>query len=215
VWFDIVCHMEAEPKDQRRIDQRRLVVVVTAVCALLLLIGLITPRGARPSHPVFGTVYETSAFDLNEARSDPIGIFLRKHLPRRIVQSPGFPSRFKDQPRFMDLNGVQLEWSIGGTNTGWLYFWDADTRRSVPVWEFAPCSETNLLRVSAVPSDFFGSSDVRRAEVFGDTSSTNGIKVAAGQILFARRTGGSTIYILKLKQQAENRLLVDYCVVSP
>jgi len=97
----------------------------------------------------------------------------------------------------------------------WLNFWDVGTRRSVPVWEYAPCSETNLLRVSAVPSDFFGSSDARRAEVFGDTSSTNGIKVAAGQILFARRTGGSTIYILKLKQQAENRLLVDYCVVSP
>lgn len=207
--------MEAEPKDQRRIRQRRLVFVVTAVGALLLLIGLITPRGARPSHPVFGTVYETSAFDLNEARSDPIGIFLRQHLPLRFVQSPGFPARFKDQPRYMDLKGVPLEWSIGGTNTGWLYFWDADTRRNVPVWEFAPCSETNLLSVSTLPAVFFGASDARRAEVFGDTSSTNGIKVAAGQILFARQTDGSNIYILKLKQQDENRLLVDYCVVSP
>jgi hypothetical protein len=186
-----------------------------AMLALFSLIGLITPRGALPSHPVFGAVYETSAFDLHVARSNPIGIFTRKHLPRRIVQSPSFPARFKDQPKCMDLDGARLEWSIGGTNTGWLYFWDADSRRNVPAWEFAPCSETNLLRVSTVPTAFFGASDARSAEVFGETSSTNGIKVAAGQILFARRTGGSTIDTLKLSQQDANRLLVDYCVVSP
>jgi hypothetical protein len=198
------------------IKSRRLFFVAAPLCALLAVIGLFTLRRLLPIHRVFGVVYETSAFASNRARSNPSGIFLRKHLPRRVLQSPLFPSRYKEQPRYLELMGTQLQWSIGWTNTGWLYFWDVGIRPRVSVWEFAPCSETNLLSVSTLPTDFCGSSDPRRVEVFGESSTTNAIKVAVGQILFARRTDERrNIYVLKLKEQHGNKLVVDYCVTNP
>jgi hypothetical protein len=115
----------------------------------------------------------------------------------------------------MDLQGTQLEWSIGGTNTGWLYFADPGFGARNLGWEFAPCSETNFLNVREIPSTFHGSSDPRRAEIFGKRSTTNAINVAVGQVLFARRTDASAIYILKLKEQNGNKLTVDYCVATP
>ena len=134
-----------------------------ALLALLVLVGLFSFRGLFPSHPRFGAIYEAAAFDLNEARHNPVGVFLRKHLPRRVVQSPYFPPRYKDQPRYLELKGTQLEWSIGGTNTGWLYFWDVGARPRTIRWEFAPCSEKTLLSISELPADFYGASDPRRA----------------------------------------------------
>lgn len=201
--------MNQRPKRNRR-------AFLLALVALLALVGLFSFRGLWPSHPRFGAVYEAAAFDLNEARNNSVGVFLRKHLPRRVVQSPHFPDRYKEQPRYLDLSGTQLEWSIGGTNTGWLYFWDVSVKTSASQWEFAPCSETNLLGVSELPGKFHGSSDPRRVEVFGDESTTNAIKVAVGQILFARRTDKkSTVYMLKLREQDRNKLVVDYCVTNP
>ncbi|HMO64744.1 MAG TPA: hypothetical protein PKC18_16885 [Lacipirellulaceae bacterium] len=198
-----------QPKRKRR-------VFLLALVALLVLAGLFIFRGLLPSHPRFGAIYEAAAFDLNEARHNSVGVFLRKHLPRRVVQSPHFPSRYKDQPRFLDLKGTQLEWSIGGTNTGWLYFWDVGVRPRALRWEFAPCSETTLLGVRELPAEFYGASDSRRVEVFGDESTTNAIKVAVGQILFARQTDKrDTIYMLKLREQDGNKLVVDYCATSP
>ncbi|HRY48856.1 MAG TPA: hypothetical protein P5186_12475 [Candidatus Paceibacterota bacterium] len=200
--------------NQRPPRNRR--VFLLALVALLVLVGIISFRGLLPSHRRFGAIYEAAAFDLNEARYNSVGVFLRKQLPRHVVQSPLFPSRYKDQPRYLDLKGAQLEWSIGGTNTGWLYFWDVGVRPRALRWEFAPCSETNLLGVSELPADFYGSSDPRRVEVFGDESTTNAIKVAVGQILFARQTDKkSTIYMLKLREQDRNKLVVDYCVTNP
>lgn len=186
-----------------------------ALVALLMVAGLFSILCFLPSHSLFGGIYETSAFDLNEARSDPIGVFLRKHLPRRMVQSPNFPSRYKDQPKYFDLKGTQLEWSIGGTNTGWLYFHDPGIRPRVLAWEFAPSSETNLLSVRKLPTDFHGSSDPRREQVFG-ISTTNAINVTVGQVLFARRTDSTnTIYILKLVEQDQNKLVVNCCFATP
>ena len=200
---------------QRLIKKRKLFLLV-ALGVLLLVIGVISFRGLLPSHSLFGAIYEASAFDLNEARSNPAGVYLRKHLARRIVQSPHFPTRYKDQARYLDLQGTQLEWSIGGTNTGWLYFWDPDSSPRVLVWQFAPSKETDLLSVSQLASDFCGSSDPRRAEIFGDSSTTNAINVGVGQILFARRTDATnTIYILKLMEQDQNKLVVNYCVATP
>lgn len=185
-----------------------------ALVALFMLVGVFSFRWFLPSHPLYGAIYETSAFDLNEALSNPVGVFLRKHLPTRIVQSPSFPSRFKNQPKYMDLKGTPLEWSIGGTNTGWIYFWDPE-RLQVSAWEFAPSSETNLLSVQELPTKFYGSLDPRREQVFGN-STTNAIKVTVGQVLFARQTDATnTIYILKLVEQDQNKLIVNCCVATP
>ena len=182
--------------------------------ALVVLIGL---RSHFPTHPQFGAICQATAFDLNEARSDRLAVFLRGHLPERVVRSPHFPTRFKDQPRYLHLGRKQFEWSIGGTNSGWLYFWGIDRNRgNVPEkWELAPCTETNLMNVTKVPAEFYGSTDPRRAKVFGESSTTNAIEVTVGQILFARRTDETNrIYILKLKEQNQNKLVVHYCVTT-
>ena len=168
-----------------------------------------------PTHPQFGSIYQTSAYDLNEARSNPVGAFLRSHLPRRIVQSPRFPDRYKDQPGYLDLAGHALEWSIRGTNTGWLYFWEAGGGKQ-SAWEFAPCAETNLLSVHGVATQFFGPTNPQTKEVFGDRSTTNAIPVSVGQVLFARRKGGvEAVYVVQLEEQRENRLIVNYFVAMP
>lgn len=198
----------------RPIGARRLTVVI-AIAAIFVATGLFTLRDSRPRHPQFGAVYQTVAFDQDAVLADPVGGFLRKHLPMRVVLSAYFPSRYRGEPKCLDLKGAQLEWSVGGSNTGWLYFQNAAAKRTAR-WEFAPCSETNLLDVGRIPKVFCGPSDSRRIELFGSTSTTRAIQVALGQILFARRTdGGDRIYVLKLKAQAENKLYVDYCVISP
>jgi hypothetical protein len=167
-----------------------------------------------PSHPTFGAVYETVAVDLTEARQKKIGLFLRKHLPLRVLQSPYFPERYKDQPRYLNLLGNELEWSIGDATTGWLYFWDVKKLPRVSRWEFAPCSETNLFNVTSVPNEFYGPTNPGVTQAFIPGSSTNAIKVEMGQILFARlKEQQERIYILRLKEQNQNKLVVDYCVM--
>jgi hypothetical protein len=212
----MICHMQPVEQSERPLNARRRFLVLWAVIFCLTLVILMGLTRCFPSHSQFGAICETTAFDLNEARSDRLGVFLRKHLPQRVVQSPRFPSRFKDQPRYLQLGRRQCEWSIGGTNSGWLYFWGIDSNRgNMPGgWELAPCAETNLLKVTQVPAEFYGSTDPRRATVFGE-SSTNAIKVTVGQILFARRTDETNrIYILKLTEQNQNKLVVHYCVAD-
>lgn len=191
---------------------------------LLLLTGLIFAwligsgtAGGR--HAEFGNLYETAAYDLNEARANRLAVFLRTHLPQRILQARYFPERFKDQPRYLDLNGTPMEWSIGGDRAGWLYFWGITSDHGLLTgkWEFAPCAETRLeaLTLAAIPSQFHGTTDPRLPELFGSGATTNAIKVQAGQILFARRTDESNrVYVLKLKEQTGNRLVVRYGVVE-
>ena len=84
--------------------------------------------------------FQVVAYDINEARNNRLGTFLREHLPSHVVQSPHFP--FKEKPRYLDLKGTQLEWSIGTVNSGWLYFWEAGSGKSGSIWEFAPSSAT-------------------------------------------------------------------------
>jgi hypothetical protein len=181
----------------------------------LLLVGLWL---YFPTHPKFGPIRETTAYDLNEARANRLGIFLREHLPNKIVQSPHFPETFKDQPRYLEFGDWQFEWSIGGTNAGWFYFWGIDENRGcIPEkWEFAPCPETDLMAVRAAPTVFYPATSPDRAKVFGDTSSTNAIKVTAGQILFVRRTDETNqIFVAKLWEQDQNKLVVRYCIIRP
>jgi hypothetical protein len=171
-----------------------------------------------PSHPKFGPIYETAAFDVNEAATNSIAVFLRTHLPRRLVQSQMFPSRWKDQPDYLDLNGNHLEWSIGGAETGWLYFWDPEpaARHRISLWEFATCPERNFLSVTNIPAVFHSGADPRRVEIFGATSTPEAIPVFVTQILFARRTGETNcVYVLKLAAQDGNKLTVRYCIVNP
>jgi len=80
-------------------------------------------------------------------------------------------------------------------------------------WEFAPCAETNLLQVTKLPSAYYGSSDPRRDEIFGSTSSTNSFNIAVGQILFARWIQDTNrVFILRVKAKNGAQVLINYCV---
>jgi len=209
--------MQPGENSKRLFWKRRALLVLLTQFICLAVVVLVRLRSYMPTHPQFGAIHEATALDLNEARSDRLALFIRGHLPQRVVQSPNFPSRFKYQPRYLHLGRQQFEWSIGGTNTGWLYFWGIDPNRgNVPgKWELAPCSETNLMNVTSVPAEFYGSTDPRRTKVFGENSTTNAIKVTVGQILFVRRTDETNcIYVLKLKEQNQNKLVVHYCVTT-
>jgi len=204
----------AEPRP-RPSAKRKTIITRVLVVALLVLVGFWL---YFPTHPKFGAIYETRAYDLNEARANRVGVFLRKHLPDKIIRSPHFPEAFKDQPRYLKFGEWQFEWSIGGPDSGWFYFWGVDANRGcIPgKWEFAPCPETDLLAVTSAPPVFYAAASPDRARVFGDTSSTNAINVTAGQILFLRRTDDTNqIFVAKLWAQDQNKLVVRYCIIQP
>src|SRR5438046_715371 len=96
----VICQMQPGENSQRLLWKRRrlLVLLTLLICLVVVLVGL---RSYSPTHPQFGAIYEATAFDLNEARSDRLAVFLWGHLPQRVVRSPNFPSRFKDQPRYL------------------------------------------------------------------------------------------------------------------
>jgi hypothetical protein len=88
-------------------EARRLAVVIT-IAAIFAATGLFTRCDSLPRHPQFGAVYQTVAFDQDAVLAEPVGGFLRKHLPTRVVLSAYFPSRFKAEPKCLDLRGAQL-----------------------------------------------------------------------------------------------------------
>jgi hypothetical protein len=209
--------MQTDENNRRPTRIRRLQLILLCVLGCLLVVALFTLDGSIGTHPRFGEIFETTAFDLNENRSNRLGRFLREHLPANVLRSPYFPDRFKDQPKYLHLGDTQLEWSISGSKTGWLYFWNVGTGPRISRWQFAPCGETNFMNVTATPppEDFYGPSAAGSTGAFGSGSTTNAIKVAEGQILFARRTDDTNrVYVLKLENQWGNRLSVHYCVAT-
>jgi hypothetical protein len=170
------------------------------------------------THPIFGRIHQTMASDQNDARPDRLGRILRTCLPARVVSSRSFPYQFRDQPRYLRLNGFPMEWSIGGIATGWLYFHEPNKGPAAFSWEFAPSSATNLLDLTAasLPTRFYTRNDTNLQKVFGFTSNTNALKVEESQVLFARHIDNpNCIYGLHLVKQDGNRLTLHYCAYRP
>jgi hypothetical protein len=189
--------------------------LVGTLVVLSLTIASFYFAGSLPRHPTFGAVYAASASEVGDSQMEFIRGLFRRYIPRRVLQSPHFPSRFKDQPTYLRLGSTQLEWSTGGQDKGWLYFWRVDVWPKTPHWEFAPSANTNLMEVTTIPSDFCGAFDPRRAAVFGEISNTNAIQVAEGQILFARTTQRrDRTYIILLQKQHEKEVVLRYCVAT-
>jgi len=84
---------------QRAKGQRRRLILLGLAFAMLLA-GVVGYRICFPTHPQFGAIYEVRAVELNNPRaSTPLARYLRQHLPRRVVESRYFPSRFRDEAR--------------------------------------------------------------------------------------------------------------------
>jgi len=164
------------------------------------------------THPRFGPIYAATA---SEGDASPLVQFARRHVPRSILRSRYFPSRLKGQPSYLELGRFHMEWSSAGDRAGWLYFWDLSYPSSLLAWEFAPCVETDLMKVSAIPSarEFVGPSNPAGCQAFGFGSGTNAINVYAGQIVFARRAlETNRVYIIEFQKAEQTRTLVHYCV---
>ena len=204
-----------------RVTVHRTVILLLALLGVLLVGGLGVAwaliQDTVGHHPAFGPIRATLAADLNSALSDPVGKILRRLLPAAVVAAPAFPHRFKDQPRYLQIEGHRMEWSIGSATTGWLYFHAPATWPSRPEWEFAPSKETNLLQIGLrdLPQRFYGQNASNLALLFGLNSNTNALNVREGQVLFARQVGETNrISILQLARQDGNQLLVHYCSTS-
>lgn len=175
--------------------------------AMLLFIEHLNSR-----HPHLGRIYHTSAHDLNVARGNKLASFLSDNVPRSVLQSRYYPDRLKNQPKYLQLGDHQMEWSIGGPHTGWLYFWNVDGMPRTYPWELAQTSETNFAAIqpSSIPAHFLNPTNLPST-----ASSTNAISCSAGSIIFARRNDETNkIYILYLAHQQDMKLSVQYCVVQ-
>ena len=210
--FGVRAKMGYLSKNRQRIMHR---VLVGTLVVLSLTIASFYFAGSLPRHPTFGAVYAASASEVGDSQMELIKGLFRRYIPRRVLQSSYFPSRFKDQSTYLRLGNTQLEWSTGGQETGWLYFWQVDVWPKTPCWEVALSANTNLMEVTTIPSDFCGASDPRRAAVFGEISNTNALRVAEGQILFARTTQRrDRTYVMLLQEQRDKEVLVRYCVAT-
>ena len=199
------------------LGRRRPRVILFVSLGSLLLLGVVVFRGCFPSHPQFGPIYDVTAMELdNEPGRSKVAEFLRKNLPRRILQSPYFPERYKnDLARYVDLGEAQLYWSVGGTNSGWLYFWGRGAYGGLAhdKWEFAPCIETDLRRVTEFPAVFYGSRDPALTNVFGESASTNAIKVSDGQIVFARWVPEPKLmFLFRFGERHDDQVRIKYCL---
>lgn len=195
--------------------KRRRFILLTFT-SILMASGALVLRSCLPSHPQFGPIYQVTAMELNNTSGrSKVAEFLRKNLPRRFVQSRFFPDRYKNPfPGYVDLGDAQLYWSAG-PNAGWLYFWGraASGGLALDKWEFAPCAETDLRRVTEFPSVFYGSRDPSLTNVFGAAATTNAINLSVGQIVFARWVPDpKLLYVFKFGEQHDEKIRINYCV---
>lgn len=196
---------------KRRLKRALLLVFIAGFLGVLVWLGRDNSVG---THPRFGPIHAATA---SEGGSGRLVQFVHQHVPRSILRSRYFPSRFKGQPRYLELGRFQMEWSTAGDRAGWLYFWDLSSPPSPLAWEFAPCVETDLMKVSAIPSarEFVGPANPAGCQAFGFGSGTNALNIYAGQIIFARRTlETNRVYIIEFQKVEQTRILVHYCVAA-
>ncbi len=116
------------------------------------------------------------------------------------------------QRNYLQVGPAQMEWSLRNTErkTGWIYFDRPESND--PIWEFAPCTRTNLQEVAAEDFrvDFIRKGDPRVESRFrptspvetGSSSNFRAIMVCEGQILLARLISSpSTVYAVKIAEQ--------------
>jgi hypothetical protein len=160
-----------------------------ALAAIIVVIAVLSPAGRMGRHREFGAIYETMAkevgVDLDTERDSRAGQLLRRLLPSSVVASRFFPQRFRMKPCFMDVDGHPMEWSLGDSQSGRLYFHDPEGSKANATWRFAPSPATNLQAVTVrdIPHRFYDSNNPIVA-IFGGDSDRNAISISVGQTVF-------------------------------
>jgi hypothetical protein len=190
------------------------------VILVVLVLGAIVWRASRsnsvteaepilPStHPLFGTIYETTG-----VYGDPI----------RVPNASSFRpmSSMTIGPGLMDW----MKEVIDGKPAGSLYSWDPFTKTS-NVWSFAPCAKSNLAQVTKADLDArfcsaledekgraaFGKKWVPPQNARGPHSAV--ICVAEGDVVLAKHVSRpNAIYVLEMTKQYRGSLRVRYVEV--
>src|SRR5262249_11636984 len=114
------------------------------------------------------------------------------------------------------IDNVELQWSAGGRDFGYLYF--CAPGLLLPRWEFGACSKPNLTQLSSqdLATRFVSFSDRTNRSglgqaVFGTNWMRNGIRVRQGQVVLARLAGDHIkVYALEFAKQTLTNAEVFY-----
>jgi hypothetical protein len=150
-------------------------------------------------------------------QSERVAHWIDRHSPLSLKLSD--KHRHSNGSMFLTLGTNRLWWSLNDATrrTGWLMFWHPFTTNAI--WEFAQCGKTNLMDVGVneLNMPFVGTAHSRGATLFGADWATNGIRVAEGQIVLARRAGQMhPVYVIRFERHATNdfgRTRIEYLVV--
>jgi hypothetical protein len=172
---------------------------------------------SAPVHPIYGKALKTIASDehltdlstqpngrMREALYDLVGVAKQDPVPR-------VPNRTN-----LLIDDVELQWSGGGPNFGYLYF--CAPGPPLPLWEFAACSKSNLAQQAAedLATQFVSSSDRTNRSgigqmVFGTNWIRNGIRVMQGQVVLARLARDrNKVYALQFAKETSTNAEVFY-----
>jgi hypothetical protein len=150
-----------------------------------------------PVHALFGTAHKTVGLDI----------------------SPAVPP-FSPIHRNLVVGQTKLQWS-GADRYGHGYVQFCAPGPPLPLWEFAPCSKTNLAELAPedLATQFISFSNrTNRSAVcpaaFGTNWLRNAIRVSQGQIILARLADDETkVYALEFARQSLTNAIVFYLEV--
>ena len=123
--------------------KRFLVVGSVLAVAVLVVIAFLS----RPRQTGFGEIKRARMI---EPGLPPTRIERILSKAREVLHLPSVDTRKRN---YLAVSSAQMEWSLMSTRlkTGWLYFAKPETND--PVWEFAPCSRSDLTDLRPVDLD--------------------------------------------------------------
>jgi hypothetical protein len=176
-----------------------------------------------PVHPIFGTAKKTIGLDIHPMLTvgQPTG-------PKALLyeafgnHDPSVPPASPIQSDLV-VGDIQLFWSSGGYRHGYIYFRARYGSGREPVWEFAPCSKSELSEITAqdLRVRFVACNDKTNGSAsFGTNWLWKGgggtIRVNQGDIILARPTADpASVYALDFARLDLTNAVVFFVKVSP
>ena len=174
---------------------------------------------SAPVHAIYGKALKTVASDehLTDLSAQSDGTTMREVVSGLISAPKQNPAPRLPNRTNLVIDSVELQWSGGGSNFGYLYFC-APGGPPLPLWEFAACSKPTLTQLSSddLATRFVSFSDRTNRSglgqaVFGTNWIRNGIRVRQGQVVLARLARDHTkVYALEFAKQTLTNAEVLY-----